>query len=88
MIKKLSDLNKEEKILLIQALAAGQIDKDCMNDDTLICIEKEDMFLGFLMSGSQFEQYSQSNVICIGDARRAKKALFDNILSPTSTLNS
>lgn len=68
MIKKLGDLSKEEIIPLIQAIVAGQVDKDCLNNDTQICIEKEDMFLGFLMAGSQFDQYSYSNFIFIGEA--------------------
>jgi hypothetical protein len=79
MIKKLGDLNKEEKILLIQAIAAGEVEKDYLNDDTLICIEEKDMFLGLMMAGSQVDQYSQSNIICIGEAQKTKKAFFDRI---------
>ena len=52
MIKKLSTLNKEEKILLIKAFAAGQIEKDCMNENTLVACEYRDFFLGLMIAAS------------------------------------
>ena len=73
MIKKLSDLNKEEKIRLIQALAAGQVDKNCLNADTLVCTEYTDYFLGLMIAASA--ENEEGKVICLGEAQKAKEAI-------------
>jgi len=78
MIKKLKDLDKEEKILLIQVLAAGQVDKNCLNDYTLVCTEYKDYFLGLIKSAT-----AGVTLICLGEAEKAKKVLFQDTLLNT-----
>jgi hypothetical protein len=77
MIKKIKDLNKEEKIMLLKAIANEEVDKNCLNDQTLICIEKGDMFLGLMKTATIEDKKNSINFVCIGDAREEKRKLLD-----------
>jgi hypothetical protein len=59
---------------LIQALAFGQVDKNCLGDDTPVCTEYKDYFLGLIKSATV-----GVTPISLGEAVKAKKALFDRI---------
>lgn len=86
MVKNLNELNRKEKILLLKALSLGHVDKDSLNDDTLVAFEYSDMFLGLMMVSSQGPPWSSTTVICIGEARKALKH-FNNLHFPEDNIN-
>lgn len=75
MIKKITDLDKEEKISLLRAIASGEINRDCLAEGTLCATEYKDFFLGLLIASSQVEDKKVS-IVLLGDSRRAREHLF------------
>ncbi len=69
-----SELNREEKILLIAAIKSGEVDRKTINDYTLFACEYSDYFLGLIMSAT-----AGVTLISLGEAVKAKKVLFPNI---------
>lgn len=74
MLKKVRDLNKDEKILLLQAIASGELDRSTINENTLCACGYRDFFLGLMVAST-----SKITVIVLGDAKAAQKYLFENI---------
>jgi hypothetical protein len=66
-------------LLLLKAFASDQVDKDCLNDYTPICIEDQEMYPGLMIAGSQGDKDRSLNVIFLDKAGKAKKAFFDII---------
>ena len=67
---KLKDLNRDQKILLFKEIAIGNVNRECLTDDTLIGIDPSDAFLGLLMAASAYESgEGDLNIICIREAR-------------------
>lgn len=71
-MKKLTELNKIEKVLLLKSIAAGEVDRSKLTPDTFIAIEKQDWFLGEMMKSGNPEL----NVVLIGEAAQAEKNAF------------
>ena len=71
MIKGIHDLNREEKILLIQEIAHGNVDRDDLNDDTLIVIQQTDVLIGMAIASDN----EHIRVVFIGPARQAFEML-------------
>ncbi len=69
MLKKVCELNKDEKILLLQAVANGEINPSDYNESTLVAIQYTDWFLSLQIRASNEETV----VICIHEAARAEK---------------
>lgn len=68
MLKKRKELDKSEKVLLVQALASGEVEKKSINRSTLFAFTRKDFYEGLTL------QRSDKNliVICLDEARRAK----------------
>jgi len=71
MIKEIHDLDREEKILLIQEIAHGYVDRDDLNDDTLIVIQQTDVLIGMAIASDN----DRTGVVYIGPARQALEIL-------------
>lgn len=76
MIKRLENLDREENILLDQAIVAGKIDKNCLYKDTLVCTEYKDYFLGLMIASSPGNK--EKSIICLGEAQKAKGEILKN----------
>jgi hypothetical protein len=74
MIKKLNELDRDEKLLLIAAIKSGEVDRKTINDYTLFACEYSDYFLGLIKS-----ETAGVTLICLGEAVKAKKVFFPNI---------
>jgi hypothetical protein len=72
MIKKLADLNKEEKISLLKLIADQEIDREIITPDTLFATEYGDYFSGLQIICNQIDENDQPIVICLGEARTAR----------------
>lgn len=71
-MKQLSQLNKNEKIQLLRAVAAGTVGRKTLTQDTFIAVSKQDWFLGLIMQSSN----EGLQVVCIGEAAQAEKNVF------------
>ena len=49
MLQKLSELKKEAKISLIQAIANGLVDRTKLSQNSFICSKKEDSLMGLML---------------------------------------
>lgn len=74
MIKPLTVLNRDEKLLLLQAIASGEVDRDSLKENTLIAYEYKDYFLSLMIAGSQVDE-NEISIVCFGDALKAKADL-------------
>jgi len=72
MLKKLSQLNKLEKIELIKDIAAGEVSKP-INEDTRFATTLKEAFSGLMIAASPGN--SDFPVVCIGEAKELKKQL-------------
>jgi hypothetical protein len=70
MLKKVKELSKDEKILLLQAVANKKINPEYFNENTLCACEYSDYFLGLMVASS-----CGAKVIVLGEARKAMKQL-------------
>ena len=71
MIKRLTELDRDEKLMLLQAIASGEVDKDCLSENTLIAYEYKDYFLSLMIAVDNKEV----SIVCMGEALRAKADL-------------
>lgn len=71
-MKKINELEKKEKIQLLQAIADGTVDRAILTPVTFIAIEKQDWFLGLMMKSEN----PDLKVINIGEAAIAEKNAF------------
>jgi hypothetical protein len=76
MIKKISELNKEEQTLLLKAIANREVDVNSITEETCVGTESGDWFLSLMMmyssavhTGSDVDP--RHNIICIGKAAKA-----------------
>ena len=76
---KLKDLNREQKILLLKEIAAGNVNRESLNDETFIGIESSDGFLGLMMAATAHESEGEGelSIVCIGAARIEQKKLLE-----------
>lgn len=72
MLKTLPELNKEEKLLLLEAIANKEIDKAHLTPESLFATEYKDYFRGLMIAGSQPDNES-TTIICLGAARLAQE---------------
>ena len=74
MIKRISELNREEKILLLQAFENHEIERKVIGKNTFCATEYSDYFLGMIISGSQEKtEDTETVIICLGPARQARE---------------
>lgn len=73
-MRKLTELNKNEKVMLLKSIAAGEVSLKDLTPDTLFAIEHQDFFMGLLIAGSQIDD-SEVTVICLGPAKIAREKL-------------
>jgi hypothetical protein len=71
MIKKKSELDKSEKLLLLTAIQNGEVDRESLTPDTLYACEYSDYFLSLQVAGSPGNE--NIIVICLGPARQARE---------------
>lgn len=74
MIKRLTELSKEEKLLLLRAIASGEVDRDSLKEDSLIGFEYKDYFLGLMIAGNQVDK-KEVSIVFFGEALKAKADL-------------
>lgn len=77
-MNKLSELDKTEKIALLKAIAALEVDAKALTPDTIIVTNKGDWFLGMMASVSQASG-EVLPVVFIGKALDEMTAFFKNI---------
>lgn len=75
MLKTAKQLDKSEKLLLLEAVKAGSVDKKTLTPRTLFCLEYKDFFLGLQVAGNQVSD-KKVHIVCLGDAVKARKELF------------
>lgn len=72
MEKKISELNKEEQLLLLKGVANGEIDKSSLNNDTLVWVSEH--FLELIKRYSSHRddiiKPKYPETICIGDGAK------------------
>lgn len=71
MIKKISELDRDEKKMLLQAVALGIVDRDALTENCLVGYEYQDFFLGLMVAADN----KATTVILFGDALKAKADL-------------
>jgi hypothetical protein len=71
MIKGIHDLDREEKIMLIQEIAHGNVDRDDLNDGTLVVTQQTDLLIGMAIASDN----DHTRVVYIGPARQALEIL-------------
>ena len=69
MLKKVCELDKDEKILLLQAVANDEINPSEYDENTFVAIQYTDWFLSLQIRASNEE----TKVICIHEAAQAEK---------------
>jgi hypothetical protein len=52
MLKKVSEFDKDEKLLLIEAIASGIVDRTAVNENTFFVCGYRDAFLGLQLAAS------------------------------------
>jgi hypothetical protein len=68
-MKKITQLDKNEKRMLLKSIATGEIDRKTLTPETHIAIKRGDWFLGLMMqSGNE-----NLKVVCIGEAKAEQK---------------
>lgn len=77
-LKKVSELNKAEKLLLLKSIAAGDVDKNTLDKNTLVACEYKDYFQGLIVAANQIDGEAV-NVICLGESRKAKSECIEDI---------
>ena len=75
MIKTAKQLNKSEKLLLLEAIKTGSVDKKPLTPGTLFATEYKDFFLGLMIASNQVSG-KRVQVVCLGDANKAREELF------------
>lgn len=78
-LKKVSELDKAEKLMLLKSIAAGDVDKNSLDKNTLVAIQYKDYFQGLMVAANQIDGETV-NFICIGKARKAKNEVIENII--------
>lgn len=78
-LKKATELDKAEKLMLLKAIASGDVDKNTLDKNTLMACEYKDYFQGLMVASNQIDGESV-NVICIGEAVKAKNEVIENII--------
>ena len=69
MIKKISELDKDEKKMLLQAVALSEVAAESLTENCLVGYSYQDYFLGLMISADN----PATTVILFGDALRAQK---------------
>lgn len=76
MIKRISELNREEKILLLQAFENREVERAVIGKNTFVATSYRDYFMGLILSGSQEKtEDTETIVICLGPARIARETM-------------
>lgn len=75
MLKSTKQLNKSEKLLLLGAVKAGNVDKETLTPGTLYATEYKDFFLSLMVAGNQVSD-KKVHIVILGDAVRAREQLF------------
>jgi len=71
-MKKLTELDKSEKILLLKSIAAGEVDRAKITPDAFVAIAPQDLFLAMMMKGGNPE----TKIVLIGEAAAVAKKEF------------
>jgi hypothetical protein len=69
MLKRVGELSKDEKLLLLQAVANSDIDPKQYDQNTFVAIQRSDWFLSLQMKADNDEM----KVISIHEAARVRK---------------
>ena len=70
MLQKLSELKKEAKISLIQAIANGLVDRTKLSQNSFVCSKKDDALMGLMLESGGCK------VVFTGEAKK----LIDELL--------
>jgi|SRR5665647_500584 len=75
MFKKLSELSKDEKILLLKAVADKEIEPDQINEeDTLFAIGRGSLFACVMVAASPGNE--GKNIVCLGEEAKKDQKIF------------
>lgn len=75
-LKKVTELDKSEKLMLLKAVASRDVGKDILDKDTLVAVNYPDMFQGLMVAANN----EGTNVICLGKARKAKEMMITDVI--------
>lgn len=75
-MKKIKDFDKNEKKMLLKAIATGEIDRKTLTPETLIAIKRGDLFACIMRANGN----EGINIICLGDVAKAERKLFDSFV--------
>jgi hypothetical protein len=73
MLKRFEELNRAEKIDLLQMVASGEISREFLNKKTTFGTKREDGFIAMLSRLNSVKENTEVNIILIGEAREAEK---------------
>lgn len=68
-LKKISELDKSEKLLLLKSIALSEVDRKILTPETLIGFKYQDAFLGLMVAANN----KGVNPICLDEAQKAKE---------------
>lgn len=66
-LKKVIELDKSEKVMLLKSIAVGDVDRKTLTPETLIATRYQDAFLGLMVAANNEEV----KPICLGEAKTA-----------------
>ncbi|MGD0342633.1 MAG: hypothetical protein ABSA76_13100 [Bacteroidales bacterium] len=75
MLKKLNELDKDEKLLLLEGIASGVVDREAIDENTFFAFGYKDAFSGLQIVASQGNKGAK--VVCLGEASKASEAILN-----------
>ena len=77
-MKKITELDKNEKRMLLKAIATGEIDRKTLTPETLVALEKSEAFLSLQMAASPGNE--NMNIIHLGAAKQAMDLIMASLI--------
>lgn len=70
-LKKVTELDKSEKLMLLKSIALGDVDRKTLTPETFVAIRYKDAFLGLMVSVNN----EGTKTICLGEASAAMERM-------------
>lgn len=74
-MKKIKELPKDEKVMLLKSIASGEVDRKDLTPDAIIVSSSNDSFLGLMVAASSKETGEGANVVFIGEGAKGLETL-------------
>lgn len=76
-MKKITELDKNQKRMLLKSIAIGEIDRKTLTPETLVCFQYKDAFLGLIMQAG-----NEGLKVCYLGAAREAMTLIASYTAP------